>query len=301
MIAPVSDPYAPMRCRAALFGGQARWRYVVLALLVMWFGAQLAFEAALAFIRFVLARGAGLETEHTLIGEYFRGSTPLGTQLQLATFVVFLVLLAGHMWVAHKTGLWRLAGALPLTAQQFGRVSLNLAPVYGLFLWWGLLDPATITQMEARVWLASLTLTLPLLFVQVSAEEFVFRGYLQSQIAALAHHPVIWIGAPSVLFGLIHYDPASPPYTAWAYVLWAICLGFVTADLTARSGTLGPALALHFVNNIFAVTLLATNDRLYGAALFIWPTDGEPWEPWLPFEALTLLIIWLTARLAIKR
>jgi hypothetical protein len=58
---------------------------------------------------------------------------------------------------------------------------------------------------------------------------------------------------------------------------------------------------VHFVNNIGALVILAADDWLYGAALFVWPTYGLAWEPFIPYEALMLFTVWLTARLALRR
>jgi membrane protease YdiL (CAAX protease family) len=269
----------------------------VIALGALWFGYQLLFEALLALI----TGGDPIAYTAPAMDAFFYGSTASGTQLQLAAFAVYLALLAAHMRLLHGLPLRRLIGPAPLALRQFVRVSLFVLPVYALLTFWSFADDEIIQQMALGTWLASLLVTLPLLFVQISAEEFVFRGYLQSQLAALARHPIVWMGVPSLLFGLIHYDPTSPPYTAWAYVVWASFLGLAASDLTARSGTLGPALALHFVNNTFAIVVLAADDWLYGAALYVWPTYGQPWEPALLFEALALFIFWLSARLAIRR
>ncbi|WP_338153259.1 CPBP family intramembrane glutamic endopeptidase [Pseudophaeobacter leonis] len=56
-------------------------------------------------------------------------------------------------------------------------------------------------------WLGLLPLSLLAVLVQVSAEEVVFRGYLQQALAARFKSPVIWLVAPSALFGLAHYMP----------------------------------------------------------------------------------------------
>ena len=284
-----------MRTRAAVFAGSARWSSLVIGLGMLWFGFRLLFEALLA----VITDGDAAAYTTPAMDAFFYGTTAWGTQLQLATFAIYLALLGLHMHLSHGLPLRCLIGRGAL--RHFARVSLFLLPVYVLLTYWSLADPEISRQMALGPWLASLLITLPVLFVQISAEEFVFRGYLQSQLAALVRHPIVWMGVPSLLFGLIHYDPTSPPYTTWAYVAWATCLGLAVSDLTARSGTLGPALALHFVNNTFAIAVLATDDWLYGAALYVWPTYGLPWDPALPFEALALFVFWLSARLAIRR
>lgn len=286
-----------MRRRAAVFAGSARWTKTFIALALLWFGFQITFDLVFSLV----AGPAPYATASPAMDAFFYGTTARGTQLQLATFAIYLILLAACLRLMHGKTLRDLTGDPPRALRQFGRVSLYLLPLYALLTGPSLGDPSIYQQMPLGPWLASLLITLPLLFVQISAEEFVFRGYLQSQLAALARYPVVWMGVPSVLFGLIHYDPTSPPYTAWAYVAWAACLGLAASDLTARSGTLGPALALHFVNNTFAIAILATDDWLFGAALFVWPTYGQPWVPFLPFEALALVTFWLGARLAIRR
>jgi hypothetical protein len=58
---------------------------------------------------------------------------------------------------------------------------------------------------------------------------------------------------------------------------------------------------VHFVNNIGALVILAADDWLYGAALFVWPTYGLARELFIPYEALMLFTIWLTARHALRR
>jgi hypothetical protein len=58
---------------------------------------------------------------------------------------------------------------------------------------------------------------------------------------------------------------------------------------------------VHFINNVGAMVILSADTWLYGAALFVWPMYGLAWEPWIPFEALMLITIWLCTRLAIRR
>lgn len=295
---PMSHPrYAPMRPRAARFAPTAKWASALFALAILWFGFQALFTA----IYTVWAESPRITANSEAIDAFILGATPAAVGWSLAAFGLYTILLAIALRNLHHLRLTDLFGPRDAAWRQFKRVLLYLAPLFALLTIPSILDPTSFQNLSFGKWLILLPLMLPLLFIQISAEELVFRGYLQSTLAALAPSPIIWLGLPAILFGLIHYDPTAPTYSAWAYVAWAAALGLAAGDLTARSGTLGPALALHFINNIFAMLVLATDDWLFGAALFIWPTNGLPWEPWLPYEALVLLILWLACRIAIKR
>lgn len=152
-------------------------------------------------------------------------------------------------------------------------------------------------------WLLFLAPAMLALLIQVSAEELVFRGYLQSQLAARFGNPVIWMGLPSILFALLHFGNAGTGGHAWLIVIWAAAFGLVTADLTARSGTLGPAIALHFLNNFVAILLFAPAADFNGLALYTFPAammENAILARWMPVEMATLLCAWLGARLALR-
>lgn len=291
------DMYSPMQTRAAPFNGTANLASLCAVIAALWFGFQIIFSILYSFWFSGTALSAPLLDENA----FFLGSTPAAVCVNLALFWVYTIILWAMMRMIHGLDLTALIGPARRALDEFAKVSLYLLPIYGLLVIPALFLPDAQQQYALTTWLQLLPATLPLLFVQISAEELGFRGYLQGHFAALTSNPIIWIGVPSLLFGLIHYNPVSPTYTAWAYVIWAAALGVVCADLTARSGTLGPALAVHFINNIGALIILAADDWLYGVALFVWPTNGEPWVPWIPYEALFLFTIWLAGRIALRR
>lgn len=293
----LSDRYAPMQSRAAPYRDNANWAYAAIILATLWFGFQIIFSGLFV----IWSALPYVADDPDLIDAFFHGSTPGAVRWTLATFALYSAILLGMMRVIHGVGLGAMIGPTNRAINEFINVSLYLSPIYALLIVPSLFLPEPYQQHSVLEWLALLPLMLPLLFVQISAEEFVFRGYLQSHFAALTSNPIIWMGVPSFLFGMIHFDPTGPAYASWMYVAWATGLGLVCADLTARSGTLGPALAIHFINNIGALIILAADDWLYGAALYVWPTFGEPWVPWIPFETLFLITIWLAARLALRR
>ena len=149
-----------------------------------------------------------------------------------------------------------------------------------------------------------LPIALLAVLVQSSAEEIIFRGYLQQQLGARFRSPWVWMVVPSVLFALAHYDPQAAGENVWLIVIWAGFFGAAMADLTARAGNLGPAIAVHFVNNALALLVVALPDQLGGAALYLLPfglSDVEAMRAWMPVDFVTTFVMWLVARLAIRR
>jgi membrane protease YdiL (CAAX protease family) len=176
-------------------------------------------------------------------------------------------------------------------------VAMLLLPPYGY-------APALEDGLPFGRWLLFLVPALLAVFVQTSAEEVLFRGYLQQQLAARFDHPVIWLLLPSVLFGLAHYAPDTYGSNTWLVVIWAGFFGIFAADLTARSGTLGPAIALHFATNVSALLLIAPQGEMSGLALFqhgFSAADEEAVRVYLPIDFAVMLVSWLAARLALRR
>jgi membrane protease YdiL (CAAX protease family) len=113
----------------------------------------------------------------------------------------------------------------------------------------------------------------------------------------------VWMFVPAALFGIAHYLPDSAGSNAWTIVAWATMFGVLMADLTARSGTLGPAIAVHFVNNLSAMVLTSVPDDMSGLALYVLPfglSDEAQMAAWLPVDFGFMLVSWLVARLAIR-
>lgn len=161
-----------------------------------------------------------------------------------------------------------------------------------------------LEQMPTLVWLAWLPLGLIGLAVQVTAEEMFFRGYLQTQLIGATRSYAKGMILAALLFGIGHISTEVDGIAALFPVIWATMFGLVAGDLTARSGTLGPAIAVHFVNNMMAMFIAPVGGQLSGFGL--WTRDIDLTTAYsdptlICFEGLILLITWLTARIALKR
>ena len=113
----------------------------------------------------------------------------------------------------------------------------------------GLLLPAEAGEVvppteNPQVW-ATLIVLLLVVPLQATAEEYIFRGYLQQAVGRWLRHPAFAILLPVPLFVLGHlYDPLGQISVG----VFAVAAGW----LTWRTGGLEAAIALHVVNNLLA-------------------------------------------------
>ncbi len=237
------------------------------------------------------------------------GSSPGSMTVLLFGFVGLAVgaMLAARL--AHGRGVATLIGPLRRALRDFAAGAGLLLAVYGGVGLAGLIGlvllggrPVSdwaLPGLDPWLWLRFLPLALAGLLIQTGAEELVFRGYLQQQLAARFRSALVWMVLPSLLFGLLHHDPATMGRNAWLMVAATGVFGLIAADLTARSGTLGMAWGLHFANNCLAILIVAPQGDLSGLALWrstFGMDDTGPFRAMLLADVAVLLAVWLLAR-----
>lgn len=242
----------------------------------------------------------------TFSDELMSGSTPLAMYVLLASFGLISLSVFAVVRFLHKRGALTVFGPTMLAVPQFFRV-LGMLVLLGIVLM--VLPPydmggELVPNMAMGLWALLLPLSLLAVFVQVSAEEIFFRGYLQQQLAARFSSPWVWMVLPSTLFAIGHYQPSEAGGNALIIAIWAGLFGLLMADLTARAGSIGPALAVHFLNNVTALLITALPDSLGGLALWHTPfgmEDEAQLRAWLPVDFAMMIVSWLAARLALRR
>ncbi|WP_271948880.1 CPBP family intramembrane glutamic endopeptidase [Ruegeria faecimaris] len=234
------------------------------------------------------------------------GSTPISMVILLSSFgfVTFGVWTAARQF--QKRSLGSILGTRGKATRQFWLVlrALMVLGVVIVTVPHVIMDAPLVQNLSFSVWLVFLPLSLLAVFVQISAEELLFRGYMQQSLAARFRSPIIWMGVPSLLFAVGHYSPDAAGGNAELLVLWTGLFGLLAADLTARAGTLGPAIALHFFNNVIALLFVSLPDTLSGLALFVLPfdmTDTLTLRQWLYVDFAVMIVSWFIARLALRR
>lgn len=233
------------------------------------------------------------------------GSTPRAVVLMLFNFLALTISMAVVVFALHNRSLLALIGPIRPAFRDFARVFAFLALlnlVFWMLPWPGQLAPQA--NLDLATWLSWLPLALPAIALQAGTEELAFRGYIQTQLAARFRSPLIWMILPSVIFAVLHFDPQTFGSNAWVVAAWAGVFALLVADITARSGSLGPAFALHFANNISAILITAMVGNWDGLALQALPVsadDPEAFRAIMMLEGGVMLCSWLAARLAIRR
>lgn len=249
--------------------------------------------------------------------DIFEMVTTSGALVSFGIFGISAYVLVRTVRFFHRRGFWSLVGSY---AQAFTDLRKVLITVFAMQFFVQILLPLGTWGEVAEVrpiplWLALAPVSLLVIFIQVTTEELVFRGYLQQQLACVSRDPWVWMALPSLLFGAVHYWNGNSAPEGFVYAFWAGLLGLACADLTARTGTLGAAVGLHFGVNIVAIMFVGIQDwPVSGLALVLLPYfDPDAYSAeivaagtiWVAFNmvmsALSVLIIWLAARIALRR
>jgi membrane protease YdiL (CAAX protease family) len=276
----------------------APWRLLV-GLVVM----GLVYAAGFGVIYAILITVSGRDGAAMWLVRMAEADTPTATLLVLASFVGMG---AGAMLAArllHKRAVATLFGPRRRLMRDFTIAAAFCAVLNGLTAVLPV-GVAPVPNLDIALWASFLPLALVGILVQTGAEELLFRGYIQSQLAARFAQPLIWMVLPSALFALLHYQPGVMGDNAWIVVAAVFLFALCAADLTARTGTIGAAWGFHFANNAVAILFVALDGPLSGLALYTLPMSGLPdaeLRPMLFAGMAVTAVIWLAIRSVTRR
>lgn len=227
------------------------------------------------------------------------GTTPGAVLVLLATFLGMALGPFVAARLLHGRGVATLFGRGAKVLRDFVTAVLVVGGMYALHTAiWSIFYDAR-PGLDVGLWIALLPLALLGLLVQTGAEELLFRGYLQQQLAARFASPIIWAIIPSLLFGLAHFAPDEMGSNAWIVVGVTALFGLLAADLTAVTGSLGAAWGFHFGNNVFALLVLSMPGSLSGLGLMMTPysiDDISAIRGVLAFDIAAMLLGWILIR-----
>ncbi len=213
--------------------------------------------------------GIGPGSVETSLGEFLLGTSPGSVIIILISFIGMFLGVFLAVKLIHKRGLHSLLGPnISDVATGFRNGFLFLLTISMIaFVVFYFIDPP-VKNMAFSIWVKWMLFAIPLVFIQILSEELIFRGYLQQQLAARFNSRWAWYFLPSIIFGMLHYDPDNLGSNAVLVVVHTTLFGLIAAEVTARTGNLGTAIGLHFANNIYALTVVALDGPLSGLGLF---------------------------------
>ena len=282
---------APARARPQL------WRFALGLLLTV-----AIYALGIAAIFGLVTVWSGFDAARAWMAELATETGPTGTLLLLATFVGMALGPMAAARLLHRRPALSVFGPVPPMIRQFGLTLLICGVVYAVLALVPVPGATLLPNIEPMLWASFLPLALVGVLLQTGAEEVLFRGYMQQQLAARFASPLAWMVLPSVVFALLHYQPDLMGPNAWLVVLAIFVFSVLAADLTAVTGTIGAAWALHFVNNALAILLVATEGPLSGLALYVTPIspDDPSIRPLLFLDIASTVALWAVVRLALR-
>ena len=209
---------------------------------------------------------------HSFVGaaavdEIATGASPRGVLFLLAHFGIMAGAVAIVVIYLHDRSPLTLLGDRSLLGRDFlsmVQLALVVALIGGTIVAFTL-DLTVNTPFG--LWLLLLPVALPLVALQTGAEELVFRGYLQQQLGARTSVQAVWMGIPAAVFAFVHFDAETMGANLWLYLGVIFLFALVTGDITARTGSIGAAWGLHFVNNVQALLVFSFVGPLSGLGL----------------------------------
>lgn len=180
----------------------------------------------------------------------------------LIPFVVFLTVL--FLWVKfihHQS----------LTSLTTSRKKIDWKRVWFAFLLWGgitiffvlleyYLNPETLQlNFHPNKFLGLLLISILLIPIQTSFEEYLFRGYLMQGIGGAFKSRILPLIATSVIFGLMHIANPEVEKLGMIIMVYYIGTGLFLGIITLMDEGLELALGFHAGNNLVGALLLTAD------------------------------------------
>jgi membrane protease YdiL (CAAX protease family) len=164
-----------------------------------------------------------------------------------------------------------------------------------------LMYPDSMTfQFDPLNFILLLIVSIVLMPIQTSTEEFIFRGYLVQGLSQIFKNGIVPVIITSLFFGIVHLSNPEARTHGWMIMLpYYSSFGLFLGLLTLLDEGLELALGIHCANNLLSSLLVTTPDGVLKTdALFVAKSENPSGEIilWLFLAAVTFIIFWLRYR-----
>ena len=259
-----------------VYTGRNQWYYYVFSLLIIFLTWQLIGTLPLLLYTFhhsSLSPAEWLNEQSLQTALNAAMQTNSGLALSLLTFVFGLIALFWCVrYINEKKGLDIITGR---TCIDWKRI------FFGAGIWGILTLIATALQLlsipsselvfrfEAKDFFILVLISLALFPLQVSFEEFLFRGYLMQWMAYLFKYRGIAVLLTGISFGLMRFANPENQMGFWMVMPQYILMGLLLSYITVKDNGIELALGMHLSNNILAaISVTSDTSALQTHALF---------------------------------
>lgn len=170
---------------------------------------------------------------------------------------------------------------------------------FSFFLWMGvililfvvgfLFTPENIVwNFNATHFLILFLLSIVLIPIQTSLEEYIFRGYLMQAIGMSTSTKWVPLLVTSVTFGLLHYANPEVKELGYGIMIFYIGTGLFLGIITLMDEGMELSLGFHAANNLVSALLITTDwTALQTSALFV-----DLSEPRISTELLAMAVFY---------
>lgn len=158
-----------------------------------------------------------------------------------------------------------------ITSLTTSRKQIDWKRIVFVFLFWGVLSSSLVLldyflqpenyelNFKLKEFLILCVLSILLVPIQTSCEEYLFRGYLMQGIATISNNKWVPLVITSIVFGLMHYANPEVEKLGPIIMIYYIGTGLFLGIITLMDEGLELALGFHAANNLFTA-LLVTAD-----------------------------------------
>ena len=241
------------------------WKYLIVFLAAFYGGLILGSIPLTSVIMYkVITSGEhySLNLDNMTDFTGFGISKNLALFLSMFVFVVILIIAILLIKVFHKRSF-----AETVNGTQKVRIKrcFTGAAVWGILMAIYLLisyftDPGNFhLQFNLSAFIPLFLISILLIPVQTTSEEFLFRGYITQGVAGLTKNRWLAILIPALLFGLVHsFNPEIKEFGFWITMPQYVFFGLLFGLISVLDDGIELAIGMHAANNVF-LSLFATH------------------------------------------
>ena len=252
------------------------WRYII--------GCVVIFIATqIGSIPFIIAISSKVGVEGTSQIDYSTMMTVLGDS-NLTLFYFLIPFLFGFIGLFLAIKFLHNQTFLSLTTSRkkidFSKIGVSFLVACLIVLFWTLtaylISPEDyLFNFKLKPFLILAIISILLIPVQTSMEEYLFRGYLMQGIGAIVKNKWIPLLITSLLFGFLHYWNPEIDKLGNLSIIYYVLTGLFLGVITLMDKGMELAIGFHAGNNVF-LSLLVTADWTVFQTNSILKDVGEP-------------------------